>query len=85
MRACHPANHGCQLATKSQRAFLFRQLSLRKPSRLRMFVFKKAEKDKSDAKESATYQQVALTAAAFFGFLAVVRATPYVIKAVRGY
>lgn len=50
-----------------------------------MFVFKKADKDKADAKESAAYQQVALTAAAFFAFLAAVRAAPYVIKAVRGY
>lgn len=40
----------------------------------RMFVFKKAEKDKGDAKEAATLQQVALTAAAFFAYLAAVRA-----------
>lgn len=39
-----------------------------------MFVFKKAEKDKGDAKEAATLQQVALTAAAFFAYLAAVRA-----------
>jgi hypothetical protein len=39
-----------------------------------MFVFKKAEKDKADAKEAATYQQVALTAAVVFALFAAIRA-----------
>ncbi len=39
-----------------------------------MFVFKRADNEKANAKEAATYQQVALTAAAMFAFLAAVRA-----------
>jgi hypothetical protein len=38
-----------------------------------MFVFKQAEKEKVDAKAAATYQGVALTAAAVFAFFAVIR------------
>jgi len=39
-----------------------------------MFVFKKADADKADAKAAATYQTVALTAAALFTYFVAVRA-----------
>lgn len=39
-----------------------------------MFVFKRADKEKADAKEAATYQSVALTAAAVLAFFAAIRA-----------
>jgi hypothetical protein len=38
-----------------------------------MFVFKKAEKDKADSQEAATYKEVARTAALMFLFFAAVR------------
>jgi hypothetical protein len=50
-----------------------------------MFVFKKAAADSGDAKEAATLQGVAATAAAFFAYLALVRAAPTLIALVRGY